>query len=203
MTNNQKAGNFLSRLVNVLYGIGWIILLLTVGLVFYTQKPYQYVDDAKSNISCFPSTKNYSFAVVDDYIDKVPNRYELDLYTTQNKAKYVCERVIEESLKYSDTKDSVWSEGDQKWFPNTPQNRAVLIKNVSPQSVYKVNEVTSTRNSWLSAIGWATIAFVILSIILDLLKVVLLYLVVGRKIQLKDFTLVKLFSGVEIKTVQN
>lgn len=211
--NKKELGAFWNRLINVLYGLGWVGILIAVVITFITTKPYEYLDEDKTSIFCLPSNKNFSYAKVSEYIDKLPYENKAGIYTIEGKSQLFCDVAIAEfDLKYRQSPDNVlqylgekgevYSENDQKWFENTQQNRKIIVTNIKnqyPLGIYKINEVNSTHGSWGNLALWMVGVFIVLTIVLDVLKAVLLYLVVGTKIQIKDFTLLKLFSGVEYK----
>lgn len=195
-------GNFFARLINVLYGVGWLGVLIVTVLVFIIQKPYQYVNNDKSYITCLNDGKKYTYSSINNHLDTIPNRYQLNLLSIENKAKYICETSIENNLSYSDKKEWVWSEQDQDWFSNTPENREILVQNVknkSNQEIYKINNIYSTRGSWGSTIIWVTGIFIVLSITLDFLKATLFYLFTGKKISIINFNTVKLLKYLNSK----
>ncbi|MDO8618798.1 MAG: hypothetical protein Q7R49_02510 [Candidatus Daviesbacteria bacterium] len=193
--DSQEAGeNFFIRLINVLYFLGWMSVIIVIGFVFLISKPNDYLNDEKSYVSCLTNKQKYTLSKIEEYLNLLPNRSELGLYTTEAKAQYICEIAIEEDLSYSDKKDWVWSDRDQDWFPNTQANRDILIGNVKneyPVGIYKINEIYSTNGSWGSTFAWAIGAFIVLALILDVLKAVLLYLATGRKVSVHNFLIVK------------
>lgn len=211
----KELGGFLNRLINVLYGIGWVGILIALAITFYSTKPYDYLNNDNSSITCLPSNKTFNYAKVNEYIDKLPYENRSGLHTIEAKAQLICDVAIEEfdlkyrqspdqALQYLGAKGEVYSELDQKWFQNTEQNRKLIVTNFKNQylkGIYNINEVKSTSGNWGNVALWVVGIFIVLSIILDLLKSVLLYLVNGRKIQFKDLTIVKILSWVEIKTV--
>ncbi len=202
----KELGAFWDRLINVLYGLGWVGIFIALILTFISTKPYEYLDDDKTSITCLPSNKTYSYARVNEYMDKLPYENKAGVYTIEGKSQLFCNAAIAEfDLKYRQSPDNVlqylgekgevYSENDQKWFQNTEQNRKILVTNIKsqyPLGIYKINEVNSTRGSWGNVALWMVGVFVVLTIVLDLLKAVLLYLVIGRKIHLEDFVLVKI-----------
>lgn len=212
---NDKSGeNFWLRIINVLYGLGWLGILFAVAVAVAVTKPYEYLDENRTTITCLPSNRtSTSYASLKEYVDKLANEQGISVYTLENRAQLICEKVIEEyDLKYRQSSDSVlkylgdkgevYSEYDQKWYPNTEQNRKVIVdnfKNKYPDGLYKINEVNITKGNWGNVVAWGAGIFVVLSIILDLLKGVLLYLATGRRIEARGFTIMKLISWTDTK----
>lgn len=199
---SKEASNFWTRLINVLYGIGWIGVLIAVGLTYVITKPYTYVDNTKSKVSCYGEGGTYSFEKIQDYIYDVPNWYDLNLDTIEDKAHYTCIKVAENNLQYSNDKKTVWSEVDQNWYPNTQENRSLLTgePNKQPKEfIYQINEVETTNGKWENVVMWMLGVLIALSIALDLIRSTLLYLTTGRKIKASDFVLFKIFGQLEVK----
>lgn len=205
----KELGAFGNRFINVLYGLGWVGIFIALALTFGSTKPYEYLDDDKTSITCLPSNKRYSYARVNEYIDKLPYENRSGVYTIEGKSQLFCDAAIAEfDLKYRQSPDNVlqylgekgeiYSEYDQTWYANNEQNRKIIVTNIKnqyPQGIYTINEINSTRGSWSNVALWMVGVFVVLTIVLDLLKAVLLYLVVGRRINLEDLVLVKIVKS--------
>lgn len=185
---------FLFRLIKVAYVIAFLFLAVYIGILGWSQKPYKYIDTNKSYVTCLSNNNTYTYSTVDDYINKVPNSYELNLYDQKSKANYLCERVIEDNLKYRkraypfDLEKEIFSEYDQKWYPNTEENRTIIINNVKnkfPAGIYKLNNIYSKKGSWSTVVKWWILGFVSIHIVLNLIKEILLYVFLGKEFSWK------------------
>lgn len=195
--SNKYTNRAAYRLVNVLYGVGWLAILLLVLFVFFATKPYTYVDDTKSYVTCLTNNKKYGFA----NFQQPTGQY---LSSLEDKGNYLCSMVIKASLKYQEANSSnlfqrqAWSEHEQKWFPDTPQNNQILVQNVKnqyPQGFFKITEVQSTNSSWQNVLLWCAGTFAVLAIILDLMRFTILYIAAGKKFHLNDFIVFRLFNN--------
>ena len=82
------------------YITAFLLLVAIVGIAAWIYKPYDYLDDSRSYITCFPSNKTLTYDAVDEYIRKIPNSYNLNLINFTEKANYICEEEIGRGLKY-------------------------------------------------------------------------------------------------------
>lgn len=197
MGANKFSNGAAYRVVNVLYGIGWLLVLAVVAVVFFINKPYVYLDDTKSSVTCLTNKKNYSL----DNFRQPADKY---LYSQKDKGEYICSLVMEDSLKRQEADVSnsfqrqVWSDYENKWFPDTPQNRKILVQNVKnqyPQGLSIVNPVYTKNGSWQNTFLWCAGIFAVLAVIIDLLRYVILYVATGKKFDLNDFVIFRIFKN--------
>lgn len=198
---------FLFRFIKVAYVIAFLFLAIIIGILGWTQKPYKYLDDNKSYFTCLHDNNGgiYYYNKVDDWINKLPNSYELNIYDQKSKANYMCEQAIEEKLKYRQAsegylqylgpKGEVFSEYDNKWFENTDQNRKIIVGNVINKystGIYELHDVYSTNGSWSTVITWWVLGITFIYGALNLISETLLYVFFGKKFTwqwLKSFRL--------------
>ncbi len=161
------------RVVKVLYGIGWLFVILFALLTIYVLQPNTYTDMDKSYITCLDGTK-YNLNGVD--YNSIQKRLTSE---GDRKAKTACigrQAYPEETkMRIERAGQLGWSEDEIAKFANQDMMEA------NPSSVYQVSFVQSTNGSWRNAFTWAIAVAVVGYVALELIKKTVMYILTGKK----------------------
>lgn len=147
------------RILKVLYGVGWMLVLVITLTTFLVVKPTGYVNTYNSSVKC---SNGISYRLSNlEGVYKVGDKLSLK---DEIFVKRICTRAtyqIEEAKAAGYTDQEINKYLDQK------------------QVSYALNLVEN--GSWRGTTFWTLVAFFIAAFLLDLFKKIVLYIVLGKK----------------------
>lgn len=166
------------RFLKVLYGLGWVIIILITIFVFLITKPSGSIQKLKSGFTCPDGesyvwssygggyyTKDDKFLESEDHISalKKCGLYEID---SANKFR-------ETALERGFTENEIAAEISRKQLEEAESNRT--------NPPYTLNWVTDENgNKWFYAFLWTIVGFIVVNLLLDTLRNIILYIILGR-----------------------
>lgn len=170
------------RIAKVLYGLGWLLVILLAGITFIITKPNPGVDLSKSTVTC-DNGKSFSLSTMQGY------------YSSQDKfldeednlrIVIACEikQFSDETLMQMRQQTS----SDYEYKTELQKRGLELTKRMAALGApeYKLNFVEKNLNSeWVNSLLWVLAIFAGSAVLLDLIKKITLYILTGKKFKVE------------------
>lgn len=184
--DTKTEGKAWYRLLKVLYGTGWVMLILITLFAFYVLKPSGRAVMVKSGFTC-PNGKSYVWNNYSGYYYYTKN----DMYLNENDnvsalktcGLYTPEYLAEPGL--SERKSSLIAAGVSEAEVNQTLTLGLPVKarEIQQKPPYKLNWVTDLTDgrAWVKSIGWSIAVFFVTYFILETIKNIVLYVAFGKR----------------------
>lgn len=167
------------RIAKVLYGIGWLFVILIAFFTIYVLQPNTYMNMDKSYFTCPDGIKYNTKGMTRNYLQEKILSSEDD-----QRARATCAK---HQVYSEDTKAKMQRAREEGWTEDEI-SRAIqegIVKNPSMiytnDPIYKLTLIESTNGSWGNAFTWAIAVVVVGYGALELIKKVTLYILLGNK----------------------
>lgn len=184
MKNKQFEQKAWYRLLKVLYGASWFVVIALTIFTFFLTKPSGALEMGKSGFTC-PNGKSYTWRSYTGFytknskvLNETDNVSVLKTCGLYN-GEYLVGKGYSERVAKAD--DMGFSETDiTKTITFILNDEASKLRNNPP---YKITWVTDETNAkkWLWSGIWSIIAFFVAYFILDTLKNIVLYVLLGKR----------------------
>lgn len=174
------------RVLKVLYGLGWIIVLIITGFAFLILKPSSFVDLSKSTFYCPEKVTSYSLENAKGLYNKGDKYLTMEdhLMATKTCGLQLAKFKTDAAKKagYSDEEINIHLANlfdmNSTDFKNAFQSIEAGRKNPLYQISFVYNDTTM---NWLKSLGGVGVVFVVAIFILNLIRDIVLYITIGKK----------------------
>lgn len=164
------------RIAKVLYGIGWLFVILSVPLTIYVLQPNTYIDMDKSYFTCPDGSAFETKGMTRDY-----QKEGILSHGDDQRARATCANRQAYSEDVKNRQDRARQEG---YDENTiTQLTNEYITKADPSNVYTLTLVKSTNGSWDNAFMWVIGVGIVGYGALELIKKTVMYITTGKKFQ--------------------
>lgn len=174
MNEDNLEQKFTFRLVKVAYILALFCGIVFVGLIGWSEKPYNAVDNAKSTITC-NGGKSYSFNSVGIY--PIGGATTLDSFDNEEAGKFCMEHYT-----YSYTQNSNPNKQLTATFSQLP-SLGLSASQYPVASWFTYSMSHYVQGSWTNVILWLVIGFLVVYIVLNIIRETLNYIFFGRHFQ--------------------
>lgn len=175
----------LYRLLKVLYGAGWVLVVVIMILTFYLTKPTGSVIVSKSGFTC-PDGKSYIWKTLNGFYVKTDTFLNIEDHISALKT---CGLLKEVTFNKDKAREQGWTDQQIENYlsssqSQTDQHQQEVSKagesGLNPP--YKLNWITDSKNykKWGMAFIWAFVALLVANFLLDTIRNVVLYVAFGE-----------------------
>jgi hypothetical protein len=177
MSEKHYKNTAVYRAMKVLYGIGWVFVVLIMIATFYLTKPQGYVNMKESGFTC-PDGKNYVWTSSTGYYTKEDKVLETNDHLS---ALSTC-KLYDSLIGKFDTDAAIKAGYSQKEIDNyLSEQKTKKAEESRLKPPYKLFWVTDeTGNKWFWAAIWTFIALIVANFLLDTIRNIVLYITYGE-----------------------
>lgn len=168
------------RIAKVLYGIGWLFVILSALLTIYVLQPNTYTDTNKSYFTCPDGIKYNTKDMMLNYLSGDEKSLSSE---DDQRARTTCanHQAYSEDLKRRQERARQQGVSEDE----IAQLSYEYIIKTDPSNVYKLTLIESTNGSWGNAITWAIAVAVVGYGVLELIKKTAMYILTGKKFKVE------------------
>jgi hypothetical protein len=172
------------RLLKVLYGAGWIVVVLITAFTFFITKPSGVVEMGKSGFTC-PDGKSYTWKSYSGYYTKNSKLLEkTDHMSALNSCGlYNGEYLVDKGFTERVEKAKSFGYDETDISKSITYGLAEKAESIRQSPPYKLNWVTDETNfhKWIWSGIWTIVLFFVSYFILDTFKNIALYVFYGKR----------------------